>query len=354
VNAALARLALRRALPGGAWLAGVAAAALVARAAWQPDALVAQALGAEGDAAALARAGAWTALLALYGAWLVGAAAALPARWRAGEVQWLARATAPTFARALSAWLGLAAAGALALGAIAVAGELAARRGPERPAHELVARFEAPDAALAPGAAPLRVALDLGDARAGDRLRVRLADLGGGPTARVRAALEGSGAHAEALLGAAGQLELELSPTPQPGLLTLEHLEGEAVLVVAAGGIEIVRPLGTPAAPARRVAARAALALAAWLALALGLGAWMAPALAWLLSAGAALVCATSPGPWLRVLPLARLPEALGRLGQGTTGPWPGADEVAAAVGLTLAGLGLAAAGLRRWRSAAR
>jgi hypothetical protein len=354
VNVALARLALRRALPPGAALAGLAAAALTARAAWQPDAPAQIALGANLDAAALCRAGAWSALLVLYGAWLSAAAAALPARWRSGEAQWLARGVASSASRALSLWLGLAAAATTLLAVTAAAGEIAAHGRVQRPARELAARFEAPRAALAPGAAPLRVALDAAEARAGDLLRVELSFLGGGPVARVSASWEGGGARTEALLSSAGTLELALDPGVGPRVLALEHLEGEALLSVSAGGIQIVRPLASGAAPARRVAARALLVLAAWTALAMGLGAWMAPGLAWGLVASAALALFAADASWTRALPGARLLESLERLGQGIAGPWPSPLEVAAAAAVTAAGVGLAGAGLRRWRSTAR
>lgn len=354
MNAALARLALRRALPPGAALLGLAAAALVARAAWQPDALAQTALGAGLDAAALCRAGAWSALLLLYGAWLAAAAAALPSRWRAGEAQWLARGVDSPSARALSLWLGLAAAGGAALAVVIVAGEFSARGRARLPARELVARFEAPQAALAPGGAALRVALDAADAAPGDLLRVELTFLGGGPVARVGARLEQGGPRSEALLSSSGALELELPTGSGPRVLALEHLEGEALVSVTAGGIAIVRRLESAATPVRRVAARAALALCAWTALALGLGAWMAPAVAWSLIASAAFALLAAGPAWLRMLPGARLPEALERLGQGTTGPWPGALEVATAAAAVALGVLLAGAGLSRWRSTAR
>ena len=354
MSAPLARLALRRALPPGVALAGLAAALLAARAAWQPDAGVAAALGGEADPGALARAGVWTALAALYGLALCAAAAALPARWRAGEVQWLGRGTRGPLARALSLWLGLCAAAALALGALALAGEVAARAAPARAARELVARFAAPRAPLAPRGAPLRVAFDPGATRSGDRLRVRLRFLGGGAAARLGAHVEGAPPRGEALLGTSGALELELEPGRGERVLVLEHLDGDAALVVAAAGVEVVRPLDGPRAPALRAAARLGLALAAWLALALGLGAWMGPALAWGLTLSAALAVGWSEAAWARALPGAGLSEALARMGEGLAGPWPGARELAWAALTVAVGLGLAARGIVGWRSSAR
>jgi len=356
VNLALASLSLRRSLP---WpviaLAGLLALVLArGAAAIAPELPALPGGGLEG---ALARERMWTGMLAVLLPLVVLRQAGTTARWRRGEADWLA--CAPRGRVLVSSGSGAFAGGLLVLSFAALCAEIAA--GPAGAGLRIEAQIPAPHVVLVGGRAVQRWRVEQADGalREGSLLRARLVLIAGARAAEVRfsarrAGSEGAATTVRRRITGRGSL---LLPVPGgPGALELElEREGSAAIVALEGdGIELVRPVASERAASVAILVRAALALAAWLALALGLGAWLSSptaALALLALALPAWLATGDPhaaleGAW----PWSGLPEAIEVAGQGFAPPMP-APRALATTGLAvLAGLALAGAGLRDWR----
>lgn len=359
MNAGLAWLAFRRALPPGFLLAALAVGALVVAATWEPDPRLVAALEAtqvEGlGPSALARQDVWTTLLVVLAPFLVARAAGVVPRWRRGEVDWLAASAHGRARVVLSTWLGLdAAAIALCLGC-AAAGELAAGRAGS--GRVLAARFATPTVALLESGVEQTRRLEPAAVPAGTLLRARLDFLGGGPAASVRLALRreegaGSATAARVLVSAPRWVDLALPAGRGPLVLALERIDGEAIVALAPDGLDLLTPAASERVAASRLAARAALALVAALSLALGFGAWVSAPTAFLGALAVLVVALLSDAELARASPWSALRFALELAGRGVAAPWPSARAWIVGLSTMAAGLGLAVAGLRTWRRA--
>jgi len=152
----------------------------------------------------------------------------------------------------------------------------------------------------------------------------------------------------ERRIGGRTSCEIELPPGAGPVVLRLERL-GPGAGVALVGDVAATASAASERLASVAVALRCWLALCAWSALALGLGAWFsAPtAAAGTLAIAVATWMAESAPAWL---PGRDLGAALVAVGEGLVPAWPTLPALGAAAACVVLGLGLGAAGLRRWR----
>jgi hypothetical protein len=347
VNLALATLALRRYAPASArWLA-LGLAFLAGWSDWDPP----RAWAADLVPGALARRGVWTLLLIALAPFFVHAAAGTVARWRRGEIEWLASSGIGRGAALASTALGLAAGSVAAAIALALAAEAAAESGGR--GWRCVGVARTPQVVLHDGAAT--AAWTTGRPRVarveGARLRIGVRRIAGAPAADVRlsagaAAVASARAVERAALeleapGAANVLDLELT-LATPGAIVA--LDGEGLLWLA--------PVASDRAASLDLALRVACALTACCALALGLGAWTNPMLAMLATLTALVPAwfgrgAAFESAWW---PWAGLPRAIELAGRGLAPSGPPIETVAGTIATLGVGLALALAEPGAWR----
>ena len=359
----LCRLALRRGLPPVLLVLFLALAGmLVAR---EPlRAAEALPLGPERLAAA-ERALARHATLALLGGlaltWTSACAALAGARWRAGELEWLAPRAASRAGVVVATWLGTWLAGCALIAGAVVAAELAAGGGP--PTLTPLAELGGPRVLLLPGASEARWEVELPARTAvsvsrlsGSRVRARIAPTyGGGRAADVRFVLarathtgggEPNGVSEEvtARIAAPTALLLPLPTGTGPLVATLERRGGTAALVLERGGLRLLSPSPSERLGSLSAALTLALAAGALAGLSMGLASWMRPGIALLLVSALLLALYVHGGAlgWSADLGLGRALELV-REGLVPRAPLGGAVLGAA---LTVAlGLALTAAG---------
>lgn len=351
----LFRLELLRTLGGGLAPFVLAVLIVLVLAPWSTPELVAIEPRAEIVARGLERQGVWTGALLFLVPALFWRAAGTFARWRQGDADWLGSRPTGRLAALVSTWAGTVAAGACLLAAVALFVEVAADGGEETFAYAGTSGL-AEVRRVEPGTARVfRMPDPEGRAPAGSRVRARVTvTVGAGPTtvARLtaRRAVEGGGERS-ATVRVLARTWLEVELPPGPGDLELEIAsEGDGALaVLAPDSFQLWVPGGDERRASSTIFVRAALGLAAGLALAMGLGAWVSPITAGL---GALLLWPLlelsfgAPG-WL---PAARLARALAFVGEGRL---PEALDPRALLGLVACvalGLALALAGLRSWR----
>jgi hypothetical protein len=354
VNLALASLSLRRSLP---WPL-IALAGLVALILARGAAALAPVLPVGGGVErALAREGMWTGMLAVLLPLFVLRQAGTLARWRRGEADWLACARHGQVL--VSAWSGAFAGGLLVLLFAALCAELTAGSG--RAGLRIEAQLPAPRVVLVGGRGAQRWRVEGADGELGQGslLRARVVLVAGAPAAEVRfsarrAEADGATTTVRRRISGRGSVLLDVPSGSGPLELELEREEPAAIVALEGDGVELVRPVASERAASAAILARAALALAAWLALALGLGAWLSSPTAALFLLALALpvwLAAGDPHAALRgAWPWSGLPEAIEVAGQGFAPPLPTARALATTVLAVAAGLGLARAGLRDWR----
>lgn len=281
----LARLAFARAWPLAAALAS-AALLLLARQhelarveALPPDAAV--------PAAAALRSALWTLGFVLGVPALTFHAAGTFARWRRGELDFLAPRAAPRWSIVGATWLGhVAAVGALALG-IGLACELGLPDGPSAQPRRV---RDWPDAAWVSQAAPWRTTVDLAPQPEGTRLELGLVLGSGSGTAtevvlRARragaaSATPGDSTESRLRLGTRGALEVEIPPGSAPLELELTLTDPAARVRLAADSGRVWTPRDGARGASVELALRLLLLGALTTALALGAGAFLARGLA--------------------------------------------------------------------------
>ncbi len=358
MNAALARLALRRTLTPGFALCALLLALLLVRAA-RPGAGVSEVLALEGDPraalSALARQGVWIGLLVLLAPYLALQAAATIPGWRRGEVEWLAASAAGRARIVLSTWIGqTAAALGFALFAAAAA-EIAA--GPARPGRALAARFATPSVFLSPAHRPEVRRIDAGATPPGTVLRARIDFIGGGAPSEVRLAVRRAGspevAEARGAIAEDGALEVVLPAGAGALEVELQRGAGEALVALEQDGLELLAPTSSERLASAGVALRAWLALSVTLALGMGLGAWLSAPTACLGLLAIVLPALLSPSEAAQLSPWSGLARALSSCGENLAPAPPSARALAVCLLIGLLGLLGAVAGLRPWRRVA-
>ena len=367
MNARLALLGARRMVYAATVLAALAAATWTAIGAGTASDLVRHGSAHTGDLPlpgssttttdATARAGAWieaawTAFLALVAPCIVLRAAALRTR---GEVAWtsvsqsgVARSEASLAAGALAAVLAIVGAWSafVAFGPSApgdVPGFVGRTAGPLKPLvdHERPLTWRS----ALPAGTGLRARIDVSLViSAGGGGEVRLVARRAGADSRAqsvegRALVLPRGGVEVAVPDGAGDVEFELS-LPEPG----------ARGYVASDDVTLWRDVPPHTARAR-IAARFALALAAWTLLAFGLGAWLAPILALGLMASAWTSIWWSDvasAAWTSWIPGANLARDLATAAEGRAPASVALAEIAAAFACALVGLALSRRGPER------
>lgn len=285
---------------------------------------------------------AWTAFLALVAPCVVLRAASLRSRgeyaWasvsRTGRLRGEASRAAGALVAALAiagAWSAFVALGPSGTGAVP---EFAGRTaGPERPLldHDRPLNWRAAVPSGAGWRARVEVSLVVSPGGGGEaRLVARRVDSATG-SGEARALVLPRGGLDVVVPDGTGDVEFELS-LPEPG----------ARGYVASDDVTLWRE-ASPGSPAARVAARVALALAAWTVLAFGLGAWLNPLLALgvLASAWCAIWWSDAWTDAPRWLPGASLAQDLAIAAQGRAPAGLAAIEYAAALAAALLGLAL-------------
>lgn len=273
----LARLAFVRTLPLAA-CAALAAAFVYVRV----HELARADNAALADASAALRTASWTLALVLGVPFFVARAAWTFARWRRGELDFLApRAAAPAFV-ALSSWCGIVAAFAVLGGAATLASEGGVRDAPSfRAAGELALA----DGAWITGTRTWSTRVDLPEQPHGTRIAVALVlGAGGGPAAEVvfdATRADTRARHtASARVGMRGALEVEVPPGTGALELALHVTDPNARVYLAPQRARLWSPVAGTRGASFALFARLVLCGAAASALALGLGAFMAPSIA--------------------------------------------------------------------------
>lgn len=358
---ALARLAFRRAVGPVflVWCAGVAA--LLAGRDWAPPIT---GLGAASPddvrsiAHGLARQGIWSGVALAIVPFLVLRAARTVGAWRTGEVDWLASRAAARETILVWTWVGSWIAALLVLAATGILAET--RAGPGIPSLRLAGTIGAQGSGWVEGRRALRWSASDPHALAppGSRVRFELA-LGSsaGPGAEVilevRRGAPGqtseSSSRTAQRVGTRAAIEVDLPPGggDLEFELTCADDRDRAFLMSKAG--ELWAPVGSDRAAGWALLTRAAVALAAWLALALGLGAWMQA------TSAALLVLALMLPAWLALEPSSIWPggdflQALAITGRGRVPPAIDGRSLLAAAFVAALGLGLARWSLASWR----
>jgi len=360
VNGGLARLAFRRSLPPAVIAFGAALALLCLPRDWSGANALLQAASEGADPAGLdrglVRQGVWTVVvLALLPLFVARSTRVVPG-WRAGEGEWLGSRVAGRGSILVSTWLGTFAGGALVLTVAALAIEF--RGGyPDQGA----ASFRRSDTiALPPGtesrwidaSTPLR--WRVAEAPPDGRVRVELgfgASSGSAAEIAFRTRRDGEERQSRSRISGRGSVEVEIPPGSGDLELELACTRSGTRSLVISRAVETWVPCASDRLASAGILLRLLLALATWEALAIGIGAWVSAP-----TAGLFLLAAWS-APWLGGaapvwLPGADLWAALEDAGRGRVPPFLDPRCLIAGAGLGLLGLGLAAAGLRRWRGA--
>jgi hypothetical protein len=355
----LCALALRRALAPGTLVWAALLAAILATNDWSSDAIALDAGGgAPSDAVrgGLARQGLWAGFCLALMPMLVIRAAGTIGRWRSkGEVDWLGARAATRLSIAgstvcgtlLGAWGLVFAWWAL----VAATGTGAAA------ALQLAGTIPAPGSSWVDGMHARAWTARVPDVAQGVGTRVRIElglGAGAGPAAEVvlrasRATRDGATAVASTRIGTRGMIEVELPSSGGEVELELSVSDPEARVLVLSESAEVWIPVASASAADRAIALRLCVASCAWLALAFGFGAWISTPSAALgvIALWIAAWLADTPCAWI---PGVDLPETLGIASQGRV---PAALDPRAYIGALVAlvaGIALAAAGLRHWR----
>jgi hypothetical protein len=354
VNAQLVLLALRRTITPAFALATLAILALATQMQWSAPAEWSGA--ADLRAGSFARQGVWTfAALTLLPVLVYRAASTIP-RWRAGEVDWLAKSPANRGGILLSTWCGAALGAALAIVMIAIAAEFTARDA--QPALRLAARLPAPDGALIDDGAKLAWRVDAPSARGGDHLHVGVVMIANQPAADVilgatRRASDGTIRSSQIRAHVVAACELDVAVPDGQGALELELKREQpgAIVALDGNGVAWLTPIESAHTISLDIAVHTWLATIAWLALALGCGAWVSPLLA-----SMTLACVSSFS-WIgasTVLdawwPWGALPEALDLSSRAISPGWPAFSCLAGTLVCVALGLLLARVDVATWR----
>lgn len=334
----LAVLALRRTAPPWLALALVLVGLLAARAA----------TSSTPAGSALARQGVWTFFLLVSTVAFVPLAASLAARFSTTEFGWVGaqpEGRARWFLASLAGTLGAA------LGATLLAISLAefAARDAGATLRE-VGLAAAPERGVLDGREPVRWSVE---ASAGETLRVQLLFVAIEPTAEVEWSAERGGERrsVRATLARPQALELAVPPGAGPVQLELARTSGGALALLAGERLQRLEATDSPRFASLVLASHALLAFAALLALALGLGPWLgtrlAAALSLVLPLAAWLVgeeFAADVSPW------GALVRALEVTGHGLVPAVPSWLELCAALLCAALGMALFIRGLGRER----
>jgi len=354
VNAQLIGLALRRTLTPTFALAAAAILAAATQLRWAPEQLWNG--GGATHVPGWARQGLWTiGALTLLPVLVHKAASTIP-RWRAGEVDWLAKSPANRGGILLSTWCGAALAAAVVVAMIALAAELAARS--SEPALRLVSRLPAPNGALIDDDAHLNWSVGARAARGGDLLRVGVVMIASQPSADVvvsalRRAGDGTVRRNDTHAHVVAACELEVAVPAGDGALELELKREQpgAIVALDGGGVAWLTPIESARTISVDLAVNMWLATVAWLGLALGCGAWVSPLLALL-----TLLC-VSLFSWIgasTVLdawwPWGAVPDALDLSSRGISAGPPTIPRVLGALACVALGLLLARIDVATWR----
>lgn len=349
--APLARLAFARGLP----LAGITVIATgLALLRWREETRAAELLalpaGAALDAAGAVRETLWTACALFLVPWSALRCARQFARWRTGELDFLAPRAAPRAGLVAAVCAGHVAACAVLVATVAFACEVGRSRTPTFRAAEAV---PLPSTGWITGRAPYAARLGDREFAPGARLEVELVlGAGAGPATEVVLALAREGGarseHRERL-GARGRIEAEVPEGNGALVLSLALTDPEARVFL---GAETARAW-TPADDARAASVELALRLlalaAAASAVALALSAWLAPALATAGTLALALFPAILDAD-VAAFPARGLGDALEAAGRARV---PGALEpapIVAACALVALAIVLCAASRPAWR----
>jgi hypothetical protein len=278
--------------------------------------------------------------------------------WRAGEVEWLASRAASRSTILAGTWAGHCAAAWLVLAATGVIAEV--RAGASAPSLELSGRIGSERSSWVEGRRSLVWrAMDPGRAAAeGSRARFELAlgsSSGAGSGVILSARRIGSGAVApietrvEKRIGTRGDIEIEIPRGTGDVEFSLACGSGEDRVFLLSERGELWTPVASGRWASGVILERAALALAAWLALAIGLGGWMSA------SSAAALILVIWLPAWMSSEPSAIWPggdlfAALAIAGRGRVPPPIDARSLACAALAIAAGFGLARWSIARWR----
>jgi len=366
---ALFRLELRRGLRAGLPLLALVVAVLCASGG--PELREgSEGIGSSVDAGALARGltrlWLWSAvLLTALPLWVLRAAGT-PARWRAGEGDWLGSRPTGRLAAWTSTWLGATAAGALALFAAALAVEL--RTSGDGPSLAYLGSHDLSDVRrVEPGETRAFTApewtrwdgpgRDMGDAAGEARVRVRIrlapADFAPRATVLVELAREsGESSTVTRALAARERVELELPPGAGVPTLRVTNVGSAPLAILTPQSFEFWAPGASERRASFELALRGSACLAAALALAIGYGTWLGAPLAALATLATWVLVRVVAGGATGWLPGMRLARALAFVGEGRT-PEP-LDPRALAGLAACAALGALATvgGMRAWRSA--
>jgi len=338
---ALAWLALRRALP---WPLALVLALLFALAARGSGVALAPAL--DPDGAGLARAAerldVWSVFFGLALPLLVWRAAWLG---RPEQNDWLRPLPAPRGALALALFAGVAAAGALVVAGAVVASELGAGAG--GPAWRRAEVWDTPVALLlGPRTAVHWTEPALAGAPRGTRLSLAVTVApGAGPAATAR--FTAAGGSVEARVSGRRRLVLELPADTgaAPLELALERVGEGAALVLLPDGLERLEPVASERAVSLALGAHALALVVAAGALALGLARALRPALA-ALSVLALIVLAQLVSPGAAPVPAGDLAGLWSEVASGLAPHAPGAGAAAGALACAAVGVLLCRSGL--------
>lgn len=348
MSSALAALSLRRALPRRFLILAIAiAAAIVATA--RPTGL--------GEGGALRREGAWAVLAITLLPFVVHRAACAIPRWRAGEIDWLAKSPAPRAAVIAAAACGIATGVIAVLVGIAAVAELSAwsaggdRSDPQRRISS--SRLEGP--CVLDGREPARWTVER--PRGARRARVELAyvplDVFADVEMAVRDPRSGERRSTVARVTARTSIAVDAPADVDSAQIELElrRLGGGGIALLAEARVDWLGPAPSARLASLSLFAHAALAALAAAAIAFGLGSWMGPMLATGSTVSLALLGALV-GPRAAALwPTMAFVEALDIAGRGVVPEAPGAATALASAAAAAAGLALAWLGTRRWRT---
>ena len=353
VDRGLVVLALRRTLSLGVVTGFVVLASLLGTREWAAG--VTRLEGAEFERG-LARGGVWLGLFVVVLVVVLGRAAGLVGRWRAGEADWLAPRAISRTGAALSSWAGVTLGGVVLLAVTAFAAELAAGGAPTSFAS--MGSLEGRDVERLSEGRVVRFVVDDPRAPTGSRFELELGlrlDSGVSSDVALRARRVGDAQHAEARarIGAAtARVELDVPPGVGAVAVELERL-GEGALLVLAPRVRVWAPVTSEAMASLRLFVIASLALASLAALVLGLAAWTRPAIGAALVATAVLAVTLSGQDATAFAPGSALPEAFTVVQTGRVPAGAGVAEWLGALGVAAVGLGLAARGQSPWRRGA-
>lgn len=347
MSAPFARLAARRTLPRALVLATLISGLLAVTTLRTSQTPFESGL----DPGATARAGAWTLMAIALGPWLVFRAAATVARWRRGEIDWLASTPASRLQLMVSAWFGTFAASLAVVAVVATVAELTVPV--DRSTFALRTRLETPERAVIDGSNTLRWSSAVPEVRPGSKLRLQLAFVPIEVFADVEWSATRGSERTEVRQRVFSRCALDVDAPSGSGEVTFElaRVEGGGIVLFDEPGLAVLEPGASSRASSTALALHCALVLAAWSALALGFGAWMRPTIAF--ASLAALSFATfviELDALAAFLPWIELAKAFDSSSRGVVPAWPTWSAYGSTIALVATGLALACAGTRRWR----